>query len=137
LHAALAETDAWHFTKLTGDAKRVTRDAPTQAVELFRAGLALWRGTSLESDGTGTMWVKWVRQLEEERLAAAEALYDACLRANLHDQIVGELEALCVEYPLRERFYDQLMVALYRCGRQAEALGVYEHSGRSMRTGGA
>ncbi len=67
-------------------------------------------------------------QLEESRLTTLETTFDASLRAGLHDAITGELEELTVEYPFRERFYDLLMVAFYRCGRQAEALGVYERA---------
>lgn len=132
LQVAPAETDAWHFTSMTAEAKRMTSQDPAQAVELFRAALGLWRGTALESDTRGVISANKLRQLEEERLAAMEALYEACLGANMQDQVVGELEAACVEYPFRERFYDQLMVALYRCGRQAEALGVYERARRTL-----
>src|SRR5919112_1494921 len=50
------------------------------------------------------------------------------LRAARHDEIIGELEELTTDHPMRERFYDLLMVALYRCGRQAEALSVYDRA---------
>lgn len=132
LQVAPAETDAWHFTSMTAKAKQMAGQDPVHAVELFRAALGLWRGTALESDTRGAISANKFRQLDEERLVAMEALYDASLRANMQDQIVGELEAACLEYPFRERFYDQLMVALYRCDRQAEALGVYERARRTL-----
>jgi SARP family transcriptional regulator, regulator of embCAB operon len=128
LRVAPAETDAWHFLAMTAEAKRVAGHDPLRAVEVFRAALGLWRGTPTEGEITGVISANKIKQLAEERMAATEALYDACLNANLHDQVVGELEAVCAEHPFRERFYDQLMVALYRCGRQAEALAVYERA---------
>lgn len=132
LQVAPAETDSWHFTSMTAKAKSMTGQDPVHAVELFRTALNLWRGTALESDTRGVISANKFRQLDEERLATMEALYDACLRANMQDQVVGELEATCLEYPFRERFYDQLMVALYQCDRQAEALGVYERARRTL-----
>ena len=72
-------------------------------------------------------------RLEELRLAALEARVDALLALGRHAELVAELEALVAEHPLRERLRGQLMLTLYRCGRQAEALEVYRNASRTLR----
>src|SRR5262249_4297469 len=67
-------------------------------------------------------------RLEELRLAALEARVDADLAVGRHDALTAELEQLAAEHPLRERLHAQLMLALYRCGRQAEALAAYRRA---------
>jgi DNA-binding SARP family transcriptional activator len=70
--------------------------------------------------------------LEERRVAALEFLYDALLRAHRHREVLGELSATVDAFPLRERFYEQLMVALFRCDRRSEAIGVYDRARRRL-----
>ena len=73
-----------------------------------------------------------IRRLEELRLTAAELAIDADLAAGRHHEVVGEIDALLAENPLRERLHAQRMLALYRCGRQAEALEAYRHARRTL-----
>ena len=69
-----------------------------------------------------------IRRLEELRLVALETRIDADLQLGRTREVVGELEALLAEHPTRERLASQLMLALYRCGRQADALEVYQRT---------
>jgi predicted ATPase/DNA-binding SARP family transcriptional activator len=89
-------------------------------------GLALWRGPAL-ADFVYESWSQpEAARLEEERLACVEERIDSDLEAGRHAELVGELDALVGEHPLRERLRGQLMLALYRAGRQAEALEAYQ-----------
>ncbi|SNQ48350.1 DNA-binding transcriptional activator of the SARP family [Frankia canadensis] len=96
-----------------------------QAARCLRAGLELWRGPAFNEYREGPIVSGFVGWLEESRLECVELLIDAELAMGRHRQLVGQLLALTAEYPLREFFHHRLMLALYRCGRQAEALGVY------------
>ncbi|MGV4982345.1 AfsR/SARP family transcriptional regulator [Streptomyces sp. NPDC001709] len=121
-------TDADVFHRLSAQGRAVVTSDPERAVSVLRDALALWRGPALHGSISGDICMAEAAQLEENRLVTLETLYDASLRASLHEEITGELEELTTDHPLRERFYDLLMVALYRCGRQAEALGTYERA---------
>jgi WD40 repeat protein/DNA-binding SARP family transcriptional activator len=90
-----------------------------------REALALWRGTALADVADEPFADPEIRRLEELRLRAAELAIDADLAAGRHGEVIGELEALVREEPLREQLHAQRMLALYRCGRQAEALKAY------------
>jgi DNA-binding SARP family transcriptional activator len=103
---------------------------PDEAAELLRQALGLWRGPPLaELDGSFARPER--ASLEEQRLAALEQRIQADLALGRHAELVPELEGLVREHPLRERLRGQLMLALYRCGRQADALEVYR-SGRRL-----
>lgn len=128
LQPAPVETDAARFQHLTDQGRRVLLHDPGQAGELLRRALSLWRGPALEGSVLGDICAIKAAQLEEHRLTALEMMYDAYLRTGRHGEITGELVELTTQHPMRERFYDLLMVAFYRCGRQAEALGVYERA---------
>ena len=73
-----------------------------------------------------------IRRLEELRLTAAELAIEADLATGHHQEVVGEIDALLAENPLRERLHAQRMLALYRCGRQAEALEAYRDARRTL-----
>lgn len=92
--------------------------------KLLREALLLWRGPALSGLG-GTVLDRAATGLEERRLAVLEECLELELAVGGHSRIVGELRILIAEHPLRERFVGLLMVALYRCGRQAEALAAY------------
>ena len=112
LRVAPDDVDARRFERL------VTRGAPREA-------LALWRGRALEDVADEPFAAVEIRRLEELRLAAIEQAVDDDLAAGRHRELVGELEAMVAEQPLRERLRGQLMLALYRSGRQADALAAY------------
>ena len=95
------------------------------AADDLREALAIWRGTALADLPEETRRAAEAERLEELRLTALELRYDADLACGRHDAVVAELEALTAEHPYRERFLEQRLLALYRCGRQAEALEVY------------
>jgi DNA-binding SARP family transcriptional activator len=97
-----------------------------EAAELLRRGLALWRGPALADIADEPFARPHITRLEELRLTALEARIEADLVLGCHAELVGELEVLVGEHPLRERLWHQLMRALYGTGRQGEALEVYE-----------
>ena len=93
-----------------------------------REALSLWRGPALADVAKEPFAAPEVRRLEELRTAALEVAIDQDLEAGRHREVLPELEALLAQEPLRERLHAQRMLALYRCGRQAEALEGYRHA---------
>jgi DNA-binding SARP family transcriptional activator/DNA-binding beta-propeller fold protein YncE len=120
------ELDLHRFEQLVAAARA---EEPAQAAQLLREGLALWRGAPLAE--LGDSFAPAERALEERRLAALEQRIDADLALGRNAELIPELEGFVREQPLRERLRGQLMLALYRCGRQADALEVYR-SGRRL-----
>src|SRR4051812_8099864 len=121
------ELDLHRFEQLVAAARA---EEPAQAARLLREGLALWRGAPLAELGDSFAPAERAR-LEEQRLAGLEQRIEAELALGRHAELVPELEGLVREHRLRERLRGQLMLALYRCGRQADALDVYR-SGRRL-----
>ena len=105
-------------------------EAASARAATLRQALALWRGAPLADLGFETFAQNEIRRLEELRLEAIEERIDADIELGEGSSLVSELEALVAQLPLRERLRAQLMLALYRSGRQAEALDVY-HAGRT------
>jgi ABC-type transport system substrate-binding protein/DNA-binding SARP family transcriptional activator len=133
LRLAEGQLDALRFEDLVGQGRAaLAANAPDQAAEKLRAALELWRGQALAdlANGHGPR-VEAVR-LEELRLSATEDRIDLDLALGRHADVVVELEALAAEHPLRERLHGQLMIALYRSGRQAEALEAYQAARRTL-----
>jgi ABC-type transport system substrate-binding protein/DNA-binding SARP family transcriptional activator len=95
---------------------------------LARDALALWRGDALANVAGEPFAPGEIRRLEELRLRATELAIEADLAAGRHREVLGELEALVTAHPLSERLHGQRMLALYRSGRQAEALEAYRHA---------
>jgi YVTN family beta-propeller protein len=93
-----------------------------------REALALWRGQALADVADEPFAAAEIRRLDELRMRAVEQAIDADLAAGRHTEVIGELEALTEEHPLRERLHAQRMLALYRAGRQAEALNAYREA---------
>lgn len=103
---------------------------PNRAAELLRSALGLWRGPALADFRYEAFAQPAIVRLEELRLAALESRVDADLALGRHLDLVGELQGLLLEHPLRERLRGQLMLALYRTERQAEALEAYRDGRR-------
>ena len=99
-----------------------------EAAETLRTALDLWRSPVLADLADYAFTRPEAARLEELRLAALEARIDADLALGRHDALTAELEQLAAEHPLRERLHGQLMLALYRCDRQAEALAAYRRA---------
>ncbi|MEV8309138.1 AfsR/SARP family transcriptional regulator [Streptomyces flavidovirens] len=123
-----ATTDVQDFHRLSAKGRAAAVSDPGHATEILRRALSLWRGPALQDSRYGPLCTSEAARLEENRLITLETLYGARLRCAQHGEIIGELEKLTADHPLHERFHDLLMVALYRSGRQAEALGVYERA---------
>ena len=123
------QTDLDHFESLVVDARRALQegDARSGAARL-REALGLWRGPPLADFAYESFAQPEIARLEESRLTALEECVDAELELGEHARLVAELEALVYEHPLRERFLGELMLALYRSGRQADALDSYRRA---------
>ena len=119
------ELDATRFASQVDDA---ASRPPADAAAQLRSALQLWRGPPLADFRYDGFAQTEIARLEEARLAAIEARVDADLACGRHAEVVPELEALVTEHPLRERPVEQLMLALYRSGRQADALAVYRRA---------
>ncbi len=99
------------------------QDNPAQAAEAVKEALRLWQGPAL-GDVTGTFVEPARRTLDEQRLAAIETLAELELRLGRHEEVAAELGVTAAEHPLREGLARALALALYRCGRPADALAV-------------
>jgi DNA-binding SARP family transcriptional activator len=123
------QLDLERFRLLVEDAKQ---GRPAERSSKLREALALWRGPPLADLAFETFAQNEIARLEELRLSALEEQIEADLDDGRHAELVGELEPLVREHPLRERLRGQLMLALYRSGRQAEALQVYHDARREL-----
>lgn len=119
------EVGGLRFEHLAGEARGLLPTDPGKAIEKLQEALALWRGSPLSDLAEEPSVQGEIARLEEERLTAIEDLVSARLGAGDHMEVVGELEALTARQPLRERLWAHLMLALYRSGRQAEALAAF------------
>ena len=121
------DLDLHRFERLVDEARGLrARGLAADASERLREALSMWRGPALADFAYENFAQAAIARLEEIRLAAVELRIDADLALGRHDGLVGELEALVAEQPLRERLREYLMTALYRSGRQAEALDAYK-----------
>ncbi|MFE7574642.1 BTAD domain-containing putative transcriptional regulator [Streptomyces sp. NPDC057521] len=127
-----ASTDVLRFTRRSAEGRAAVATDPGRAANILHGALELWRGPALQDCRRGPVCAAEADRLDEMRLTTLEALYEARLRCERHGECIGDLERLTADHPLRERFYDLLMVALYRSGRQAEAIGVYERARRRL-----
>lgn len=130
LHVEPAELDLQLFEELVQRARGA--DDPATRVESLEAALALWNGAVLADLAEFPFAEPERRRLEQDRLAALELRIDADLALGRDDGLVAELEALVAEHPYRERLRAQLMVALYRAGRQADALAAFQQARRVL-----
>ena len=125
------ELDVARFEVLLDGARNSARGGPWEAAaDQARAALALWRGEPLADVESETLALREVPRLAELRLQAAELRADAELRLGRHGVVIAELERMAAAHPLREHLHALLMLALYRDGRQAEALAAYQRARR-------
>ena len=121
-----ARVDVDRFEALVADGRAgLAAGEPERAVELLSMALGVWRGPALAEFAYEPFARREIDRLEQARLSALEDRIDAQLALGQHRSVIGELERLVGEHPLRERPCELLMLALYRAGRQAEALAVY------------
>jgi DNA-binding SARP family transcriptional activator/ABC-type branched-subunit amino acid transport system substrate-binding protein/streptogramin lyase len=133
LRLEAGQLDADRFKALLAEARRALADtAPEQAAALLREALDLWRGRPLADFAYDDFAQAEIARLEELRLTALEERVEADLALGRHGDLAVELEALVSQHPLRERLCGQLMLARYRCGRQAEALETYREARRLL-----
>lgn len=125
--------DLHHFDRLISDADQAAEieDLEAEARHL-RAALELWRGQPLADVDSDSLRREEGARLTERWAQTVERRIDVDLRRGNHAELIAELSTLVAAYPLRERLRTQLMLALYRSGRQAEALGVYRDARRAL-----
>ena len=121
------DIDAERFETIAEEGHRQLWAAdPVNAAETLRRALEMWRGPALAEFRGRAPWADAAAvRLEEVRVGVLEDRIDADLACGRAGQLIGELQVLSAEHPLREQLVARLMLALYRCGRQAEALRVY------------
>jgi YVTN family beta-propeller protein len=133
LETAIGELDLERFEWLQAEGRdALERGDPGRAAERLRAALGLWRGEALSDIGFEPFVQTEAARLEGLRLDTVQDRIEAELSAGRGTELVGELERLVGAEPLRERFWAQLMLALYRSGRQAEALETYRRARQTL-----
>jgi WD40 repeat protein/DNA-binding SARP family transcriptional activator len=132
LNVEPGERDVDRFEELVARGRAEMDVDPERAAGTLRQALGLWRGAPLSDLAYEPFAQTEITRLEEGRWAAFEARVDAELTLGRHADLVSELEAAVAEQPFRERLHGHLMLALYRCGRQAEALDAYRTARRTL-----
>ena len=129
LGADPGQLDVARFERLVAEGQAALGGGEAAAAgNRFREALALWRGPAFADVADVEPLAREGARLEELRLVAVEGRLEADLAAGLHAEVAGELEGLVGEHPLRERLWRLLMLALYRGGRQADALAAYQRA---------
>jgi DNA-binding SARP family transcriptional activator/WD40 repeat protein len=127
------QLDSHLFELLVAEGRRELADGRLEpATAALEGALALWDGAPLADLAYEPFAQREIARLDDLRTTALEQLIEARLELGRHDEVVGELETLIREHPYRERFRAQLMLALYRCDRQADALQAYHDARRSL-----
>jgi DNA-binding SARP family transcriptional activator len=129
VHVEPGRLDLERFEQLVTKARR---SEPRERAARLREALACWRGPALVEFPSEPFAQHEIGRLEEERLSAVEDRIDAELALGLHTDLVAELEGLVEHHPLRERLWAQLMLALYRSRRQADAVSTYRRAHRAF-----
>src|SRR6266511_2315155 len=133
LRVAPGELDLHRFQSLLDEGRDALAAGQADvAARTLREALAIWRGPPLAEFASNSFAMAEIARLNELRLSALEERIEADLAAGRSSELVAELEALVAAQPLRERLRGQLMLALYRCGRQAEALQLYQDTRRLL-----
>jgi SARP family transcriptional regulator, regulator of embCAB operon len=129
------ELDFYNFQKLVDSGRgHVKEQRYEHAVTVFESALSLWRGNILSVLGNGPIGYGFVAWITEVRLECIEMLMECHLRLGHHREVIARLYSLTAEHPVREVFYCQLMLALYRSDRQADALSVYRQARRTLQS---
>ena len=126
IQAAPEEIDAVRFERMVAEGRALADVDPPAASLVLGEALGLWRGRAFEDFTYESFAQTEIARLEELRLEAVEARIDADLRRGMSRELISELEALVRQHPLQERLTGQLMLALYRSARQADALRAYQ-----------
>jgi DNA-binding SARP family transcriptional activator len=127
LTVARDEVDLGRFEMLLEQAREAADGGDRhREAALLREALGLWRGEPLADMSSAAMHREVVARLAEQRLEALHRRIEAELALGRHTELVAQLRALTERHPLREQLWAQLMTALYRCGRQADALAAYQ-----------
>jgi DNA-binding SARP family transcriptional activator len=124
--------DAGRFERLTRSARSTLGDQPARTAELLRQALGLWRGEPFEDVLHEDPVSAEARRLQELRLAALEDRLEADLALGRAGELIPELQELIAEHPFRENLRAKVMLALYRAGRQADALAAYRQARRTL-----
>ena len=119
------DVDALWFTQAVEVASQYADVDSARVIKLLTEAFDIWRGPALLDAGNGMACRIAYARLEETKLTGRELFIDAHLKLGRHQQVIPELEQLLTQHPLRERFCEQLMTALYRAGRQADAISAY------------
>jgi predicted ATPase/DNA-binding SARP family transcriptional activator len=132
LRVAADQLDLYRFEQLRHEADQASQGAdPDTTADRLREALNLWRGPALADVASQPFALAEATRLNELRIQTLEDRIEAELSLGRHGDLIGELQALVTEYPLRERLRGQLMLALYRSGRQAEASDLF-HKTRAV-----
>jgi serine/threonine protein kinase/DNA-binding SARP family transcriptional activator/ABC-type glycerol-3-phosphate transport system substrate-binding protein len=126
IEAAPEEIDAVRFERMVAEGRALADVDPPAASLVLGEALALWRGRAFEDFTYESFAQAEIARLEELRLEAVEARIDADLKRGMSRELISELESLVRQHPLQERLTGQLMLALYRSARQADALRAYQ-----------
>jgi DNA-binding SARP family transcriptional activator len=120
--------DSNRFLRIVTEVRGFMFSQPAKAIDRLEQAFRLWRGPALIDTSEGPLCRSVAFRLDSARLHALEDLIEAKLAVGLDASLVPELEQLVAQHPLRERLADQLMRALYQCGRQADALSTYQRT---------
>lgn len=127
------QLDSHRFERLLAEGRsELAADRPESAVPTLEKALSLWRGAPFSDLDRDSIGQRESARLEDLRVAAQEEMIEAKLALGGHAEVVGQLETLIGEQPYREGLRAQLMLALYRCDRQADALQAYQHARRTL-----
>jgi DNA-binding SARP family transcriptional activator len=133
LRTDVEDVDLFQFRRLAQEGRQaIAAGTPAPGVELLREALSLWRGRALADLVEAGMCWSELAAIEDERLSALEDRLDAELACGRHREITPELEVITATEPVRERLCQQFMLALYRSGRQADALRVYRRTREAL-----
>jgi predicted ATPase/DNA-binding SARP family transcriptional activator len=126
------DLDLVRFEQLVAEARGAMAKHPAVAAQRFDEALGLWRGPALADFAYASFASAEVARIEEMRLSAVEDRVECQLALGRHAEVAAQLEGLVAEHPLRERLAGQLMLALYRCGRQADASRIFQSTRRAL-----